>query len=109
MNIYQISRTDESSYDAFISAIVYANNEQEAKTVRPKYWDLGHYGYHSEYAFNRTKEDWESSDNDSWTNSPDNIVVKLLAENVIPPTPEKDETTNTIGFNPCILAYNVGC
>jgi len=104
MNIYKITRTD--NHDKFdfgteyhISAIVYANTEAEAKTVRPRH---NEFDYFSDCAYNLTNEDWNSEDNSCWVNSPDLIKVELLESNVEMPVFVHDRITKKLAFNPLI-------
>ena len=60
MNIYLISQSENNDYDTYDSAVVYAKDEEEAKTVNPG----GEYG----------------QSQSTWCSSPDKVTVELMGE-----------------------------
>lgn len=68
MNIYKISQNKNENYDSYDSAIVAANNEDEAKTIHPG-MDVNYPSYNP----------WESSVY-SWVTSSDDVKVEKIGE-----------------------------
>lgn len=61
MNLYYLSQYDETGYDTFDACIVAAENEQEARLIRPGQgdWDRATYG-------------------GTWARRPENVKVEFI-------------------------------
>lgn len=68
MNIYLCTRTSRGGYDTYDSFICYANNEEEAKNLKP--------GFETELGEMIDWNDYYSLR--SWVKSPDDIDVEFL-------------------------------
>ncbi len=66
MKIYKISQTENDDWDTYDSAVVYAENEEEAKKIHPA-------GYHDEEVTNVSEK------YSSWTTL-DNVVAEYIGE-----------------------------
>jgi hypothetical protein len=66
MNLYLISQTTNDNYDTYDSAVVAAENEEEARSLNPSGGFM-------------TKEDWEALYT-SWCNNPKQVKVMLIGK-----------------------------
>lgn len=66
MNIYKISQSERSGYDTFDSAIVTAENEEQARIMHPL-----------EYNEN-PQDDWYDDWMHVWASKPENVKVELI-------------------------------
>ena len=83
MKIYKISQKVNNNYDTYDSAIVCAENEEDAKTIYPsEFYTRSYYNYKKkcfmDYYAN-TNDTFEISSS-SWTNNLKCIEVKYLGE-----------------------------
>lgn len=62
MNIYKISQSENNRWDTYDSAVVIANNEEEARNTHPDQED----GKFGAYSFN------------TWASSPDKVRVEFI-------------------------------
>ena len=67
MNLYLISQDEQEGYDTFDSAVVAAENEEEARNIHPE----THYGIHTNEYY------WEIYSN-SWASDPKKVTVTLI-------------------------------
>jgi hypothetical protein len=63
MNLYLISQTDRNDYDTYDSAVVAAENEEDARKIHP-----------GEY------EEWTTHSYRTWASSPDLVTVRLIGQ-----------------------------
>jgi len=75
MNIYKLIRDDIGGYDTYDSAVVVAENEEQAKKMHPSHTS---HPYIDDYA---TEKWWEEDDMyKSWTHDLSKIQVTLIGK-----------------------------
>jgi hypothetical protein len=71
MKLYKISQNKNTDYDTYDSAIVCAENEEEARKIHP----CGMEGYN----YPQGKENWEY-EYGTWCSSPEDVIVEYIGE-----------------------------
>ena len=86
MNIYLISQTENTGYDTYDSAVVCAENEEEARTTHPNtnisdiYWNVETETWWSTYANSKEKYEFEGTESYTTWCHIDKVKVKLLGD-----------------------------
>lgn len=80
MNIYKVTRKSLLDYDTYSSFVCFANNEEEAKNIKPSFVNV----YDKNFSKRSLFIDWDKLDNlDTWVkrtwvqNKDDLTVIKL--------------------------------